>query len=149
MGRRVAFVGLVAATMLAVNARVLASGPGIGWFCSLWASYGCECNQDQGFPPAWSANGSCDFSSEEVPEEVGAAYCEDYWYGCSADCESAYPSYLANYYDSTLPKQDACYRAMTSPNCWVTWADGSCSAGSNSTWGCSCGRFMWCDCDTD
>ena len=32
MGRRVAFVGLVAATMLAVNARVLASGPGIGWF---------------------------------------------------------------------------------------------------------------------
>jgi len=144
--RNLTFVVTLCVTFVAMQARVLAMGSAINTFCNNWAeSYNCSCTTG-GYPPGWEACGSCDFSSEEDPETLGAAYCQDEWSACVDTCGDEYPDYLVAWYASNMDPNDECYGVWTDPGCWITWAGGSCYAGAWSSWNCVCESWNYCEC---
>jgi hypothetical protein len=151
--RHFSFILLLSAAFVATQARVLAMGGHISEFCDNWDSgedYECtDCNDDEGIPPDWNANGSCDFSGiedEELLLQTAAAYCEGFYDACEDECSQDYPAFVADYYESVMNETEPCYQAATSPECFEAWAQGGCIAGAESTWECSCGVFFVCEC---
>jgi hypothetical protein len=139
---------VIATTVLALQTGVLASmGDSIGGWCSDWGGeYDGECWIGEGFPPGWSAHGNIDLSELEEPELVGAALCNGLWDACDEDCGAPYSTYVADYMSFYLSGTNPCYSAATDPGCYETWGDGSCDAGSTTTWSCGCHAFMYCEC---
>jgi hypothetical protein len=148
--RNLVFVLLVCTVIGGMQTSVLALGSHFTSFCNAWGGlHPCSCSDEGGwgYPPSWWGIGSCDFSGEEDPQEVGAAYCYDEWIACSADCEGEYPDFLADWYASNWSQQDPCYEVLSDRGCWWTWAEGGCTAGPTSTFTCSCSSWMICECD--
>jgi hypothetical protein len=149
------FVLLMLITAYAFEARLLAvMGGALNQACQNWdegEGWECtSCSLNQGFPPEWEASGNCDFSGVEPEEDrlqLAAAYCQDITFAFDDTCENEYPAYLADYYNWSLPSSHPCFSAATNPSCWFTWANASCLAGANSTWGGDCDRWLVCDCD--
>jgi hypothetical protein len=154
--RNCTFVLFCLVTAFAFEERLLAAmGDSLKSACQGWENgdgYDCTaCARGIGYPdPDWEAEGYCDFSGaqNDDPEFLGAAYCEGIMLGLDSTCESEYPEYLASWSSWAMSTNDPCYRAATDPQCWITWANGSCDAGAYSTWSGSCDRFMWCECDS-
>lgn len=145
--RNLAFVVTMGATVVAMQSHVLAMGSSIGEFCyAYYNGYGCPPCSYGGIPPLWNASGTCDFSGQEDPEEVAGWYCYNEGYACASDCEGQYPYFLADYFSWATSESDPCYDVATDPYCWFTWAGGSCTAGSNSSWTCGCSGWNWCEC---
>jgi hypothetical protein len=79
----------------------------------------CSCSYQGG--GVWE--GTCDFSGETNPLEVGAEFC-DSWVGeCDHWCEVEWP-----------------------PNsCWLGWASANgCEAGETTEQVCACSTIYWC-----
>ena len=147
--RGAAFVLTTVTTVLALQSRVLGMGSTIAEFCyAYYNDYGCPPCSYGLIPPGWSAEGTCDFSSQENIEQVAGWYCYCEGAACSDDCQYEYPYFLVDYFSYAMWPSDPCYRAATDPYCWFTWAGGWCVAGPTSSWKCSCSGWNWCECDT-
>lgn len=145
--RRLSFCVVLAATVFAARTGVLAMGTHISGWCASWSgTYDGECWVGDGFPPGWYSHGYIDLSEEEEPELTGAGLCNGLYDSCDEECGNDYADYVAEYYSYYLSQSDPCYNVATSPECYLTWADGSCDAGPTTTWSCGCQAFNICDC---
>jgi hypothetical protein len=150
--RNLAFVVMLCASFAAMQAHVLAMGDAITDFCDdWWHAHECyECHKDEGCPPDWQADGSCDFSHIEDEEEMlatAAAYCQEASDACDLTCGEEYAGFVTSWYEWTTNPNDPCYEALINPENWITWGQGSCNAGANSDWSCDCEAFFWGECE--
>ena len=155
--RKLSFVLFVCIACVAIEVRVFAAmGDALENVCDNWdngVGFNCtNCSMGGGFPPEWTANGSCDFSEiedQEEREQTAAAYCMEHMSGFDQTCETEFDNYLATYFDNYMPTSDPCYNSAKRPECWFTWANASCDAGTSSSWSGNCDAFFICECDPE
>ena len=154
--RNLAFVTLVCIGTFAFETKVFAAmGDALENVCDNWdngVGFNCtHCSTGGGFPPEWTAEGSCDFSeieSQEEREQTAAAYCMEHMGGFDQTCETEFDNHLATWFEFNMSTSDPCYQAAKTPGCWFTWANASCDAGAQSSWNGNCEAFLTCECDT-
>jgi hypothetical protein len=144
---------MIGLTLVALQTRVLAFHfyHPVSSFCDAWEySNNCAgCTLGTGTPPGWGANGNCDFSAIEDEEErllTAAAYIDDAWEACAATCDFDYAEWIASWYGQFGSQTHECYWAWQDPYNWFTWEYASGTAGTFSTWNCSCQRFFTGEC---